>query len=51
MDKIIAIIVSIIAVVALCVVVIFGGIAPTITQKGKAVETQINGMNTDSIGK
>lgn len=49
MDKIIAIMVSIVAVIAIAVVVIFGGIAPAIETKGNTVETQVNGMSTSTL--
>lgn len=49
MDKIIAIMVSIVAVIAIAVVVIFGGIAPAVETKGNAVEAQINGLNTNTL--
>ena len=49
MDKIIAILVSIVAVVAIAAVVIFGGIAPAVDTKGDAVIADIQGLSTNTI--
>lgn len=50
MDKIIALLVTIVAVVAVATVVIFGGINPAIDAKKDQVLQQMEGLPNNSIG-
>lgn len=49
MDKIVALLVTITAVVLVAVVVVFGGISPSIESKADAVMTTVDGLPTSSI--
>lgn len=51
MDHLISKLLTIVAVVAIVLVVIFQGISPVIEKKGNDVEQQINGASLTTIGQ